>query len=237
MSAPARPEPGPEPDPAPPAEVLGGGSAGPRLGERWAALPARRRRRTAAGAGLAALAVLGAYALATRPEPELPAAVPYPIHSTDFSFVRIEAPKAGDTAFDAQLTAVSETGASLEKITQGYGGLELSAHPPLPLRLPQGQPTRVTVRFEVVRCAGLPLDAGLPSLHVTLRNARAIQDYSSIPGDTYAAELSRALRTICEPARKAARGTQDTSSGFTPVRASGLRRSGPDHPHRPGPWL
>lgn len=206
MSAPTRPEPGPERDPAPPAEVLGGGSAGPRLSERWAALPARFRQRTAAGAGLAVLAVLGAYALATRPEPEPPAAVPYPIHSTHFSFLGIETPKLGDNTFDVQLTATSETGASLEKITQGYGGLRLSVHPALPLRLPGGQPTRVTVRFEVVRCAGLPVDASLPSLRVTLRNTRAIQDYSSILGGTYAAELSRALRTICEPAPAAAPG-------------------------------
>lgn len=206
MSAPTRPEPGPEPDPGAPVEVLGDGSAGPRPGERWAALPARSRRLTVAGAGLAALAVLGVYALATRPEPEPPAAVPYPIHSTVFSFLGIETPKAGDNTFDAQLTATSDTGAALEKITQGYSGLKLSARPALPLRLPQGQPTRLTVRFEVVRCAGLAFDAGLPSLRVTLRNTRAIQDYSSIPGGTYAAELSRALRTICEPAPGAAPG-------------------------------
>ncbi|WBB60000.1 hypothetical protein O7599_31375 [Streptomyces sp. WMMC500] len=206
MSAPTRPEPGPEPDPGPPAEILGGGSAEPRLGERWTALPPRSRRLAATGAGLAALAALGAYVLATRPEPEPPAPVPYPIQSTDFSFLGIETPKTGDTAFDAQLIATSDSGASLEKITQGYGGLKLSARPPLPLRLPEGQPIRVTVRFEVTECAGLPLDASLPSLRVTLRNTRAIQDYSSILGATYAAELSRALRTICEPAPRAAPG-------------------------------
>ncbi|MFF0726543.1 hypothetical protein [Streptomyces sp. NPDC004134] len=206
MSAPTRPEPGPEPDSGPPAEVLGGGSAGPRLGERWTALPPRSRRLAAAGAGLAVLAAVGVYALATRPEPEPPAPVPYPIQSTHFSFLGIETPKAGDSVFDAQLMATSDSGASLEKITQGYSGLKLSVRPALPLDLAQGQPTRVTVRFEVVRCAGLPLDASLPSLRVTLRNTRAIQDYSSILGGTYAAELSRALRTICEPAPRAAPG-------------------------------
>ncbi|WP_407564255.1 hypothetical protein [Streptomyces sp. 184] len=207
MTAPTRPDPGPEPDPGPPAEVLGGGSAGPRLGERWTALPPRSRRLAVAGAGLAALAVLGTYLLATRPEPEPAPPVPYPIQSTDFAFLGIETPKAGDTTFDAQLTATSDTGASLEKITQGYGGLKLSVRPSLPLLLPEGQPTRVAVRFAVVRCAGLPLDASLPSLRVTLRNKRAIQDYSSILGGTYAAELSRALRTICEPTPRAASGT------------------------------
>ncbi|WP_344290139.1 hypothetical protein, partial [Streptomyces synnematoformans] len=206
MSAPTRPEPGPERDAGPPAEVLGGGSSGPRLRERWTALPARLQRLAAAGAGLAALAVLGAYALATRPGPAPPAAVPYPIHSTEFSFLGIEPPEAGDSGFDARLTATSKTGASLVGVTQGYSGLKLSVHPALPLRLPADQPTRVTVRFKVVRCTGLPLNAGLPSLHVTLRNTRAIQDYSSIPGGTYAAELSRALRTICEPAAEAAPG-------------------------------
>lgn len=206
MSPPTRPEPDPEPDPGPPAEVIGGGSAGPRLSERWTALPPRSRRVAVAGAGLAALAVLGAYALATRPEPEPAALAPYPLQSTDFSFLGIHTPKAGETFFDAQLMATSDSGASLEKITQGYSGLKLSVRPALPLELPEGRPTRVTVRFEVVRCAGLPLDASLPSLRVTLRNTRAIQDYSSILGGTYAAELSRALRTICEPAERAAPG-------------------------------
>jgi hypothetical protein len=206
MSAPTRPEPGPEPEQGPPAEVLGGGSAGPRLSERWTALPSRSRRLAGAVAGLAVLAVLGVYALATRPEPEPAALVPYPIQTTDFSFLGIETPKPGDTTFAAQLMATSDSDASLEKITQGYSGLKLSVRPALPLDLAEGQPTRVTVRFEVVRCAGLPLDARLPSLRVTLRNTRAIQDYSSILGGTYAAELSRALRTICEPAPRAAPG-------------------------------
>lgn len=163
-------------------------------------------RLAAVGTGLAVLAAAGVYALATRPEPEPPAPVPYPIQSTHFSFLGIETPKAGDNVFDARLMATSDSGASLEKITQGYSGLKLSVRPALPLALAEGQPTRVTVRFEVVRCAGLPLDARLPSLRVTLRNTRAIQDYSSILGGTYAAELSRALRTICEPAPRAAPG-------------------------------
>ncbi|NGN64708.1 hypothetical protein G5C51_12450 [Streptomyces sp. A7024] len=198
-------------DAPPEPEVLGHDE--PRLTDRWTALPDRTRRSVIITAGLLLLAGLTGYGLATRPATPVPTVpteslMPYPLQSTELHYVEIDGPISGQKVFHVRLTAESSTGAALTHVTQGYDGLHLKAGPPLPIKLPPGQKVKFTVTFEVEQCAGVPLNASMAFLDVTLRNTRAIQVYSAILGDRYATDLSAALRALCEhPKRAASPGT------------------------------
>ncbi|WP_128377760.1 hypothetical protein [Streptomyces cavernae] len=73
-------------------------------------------------------------------------------------------------------------------------------HPPRRLvHRPRWNPHRISVRITVATCAGLPLNADLPFLDVTLRNMRAIQRHTFIFSGTFARDLSRLLHTACDP--------------------------------------
>jgi hypothetical protein len=181
-------------------DILQAGGAGPRLSERWAAIPRRIRRVAGAGAAVVLLAALGGYALAFRPGPPPPPPPPWPSQSSDITYAGVvEGPdRTGRRfAFLLRAEATTSTPVTIEDIRQGYEALSLSVSPRLPITLTPGQPRRITVRITVRRCSGLPLDARLPFLDVTLRNKRAGQDVSEILGAAYADDLSRALRASC----------------------------------------
>jgi hypothetical protein len=193
MTTPVAPEPGADSgDRQAPVEVIGEDAV--RLHERWALLPRGFRATCLSAVAVLLIAAGVGYFLASRPEPPLMA---QPLHSTKFTYVGIRDPEPHEKTFLADFTVLSETGAELEKITQGYEALALRSRPLLPLALPRDEATRLTVQFRVKRCAEVPLDAALPFLDVTVRNKRAIQVFSKIPGEEYAADLSRALRSLC----------------------------------------
>ncbi|MGP3921733.1 hypothetical protein [Streptomyces sp. 8N616] len=187
-----------EPDPAAP-ELLEAGGEAPRLSERWAALPHRTRLAVRAALAAALLVAAGGYALASRPG--APPPVPWPGAASHIGYAGIaEAPDPADrsVAFALRAEATKGTPVTIEAIHQGYDTLELSVSPRLPITLSSGHPRRLVVRMTVLRCSGVPIDARLPFLDVTLRNDRAIQDVSEILGEAYADDLSRSLRTICD---------------------------------------
>lgn len=201
----------PTPPPRPPADLLeAGDDHRPRLGERWAALP--RRIRIAAVAATTTAAALAAGALLTtgtpgtpdRPNSPMPPA-PWPIHATDITYTGLTGradPTTRTFAFTLRAEATSRTPVTVETVRQGYRGLRLDVTPGPPIALRAGRPQRITVTVTVRSCDGIPLDAALPFLDVTLRNARARQEISQILGTAYAQDLSRSLRHICRPTER-----------------------------------
>lgn len=181
-------------------DILEAGDPAPRLSERWAALPRRARRAAGAGAALVLLATAGGYVLASRPGPPPPPPPPWPGLSTDITYAGVvRPPDRSDRSFAFLLRAeaTTSTPVTIDRIRQSYETLSLSVRPRPPITLDPGHPRDITVTLTVRRCSGLPLDARLPFLDVTLRNKRAVQDFSEILGDDYTRDLSRSLRELC----------------------------------------
>ena len=209
----------PEPRDAPP-DLLETGDDRPRLGERWAAVPRRTRLIASAGLLMALPAAAGIRAL-THPAAAGPPA-PWPVHATDITYTGISRPadrQSRSFSFTLRAEATSRTPVTVEAVRQGYRDVRARVTPGLPTTLRSGHPRRITVTMTVRSCDGLPLDASLPFLDVTLRNTRARQEISQILGDAYAHDLSRSLRTICA-APPAARhsGTAHSHYPVTSVR-------------------
>ncbi|NSC21064.1 hypothetical protein FM076_07500 [Streptomyces albus subsp. chlorinus] len=186
--------------------LTGGGGDRPRLSERWHALPRRARRLV--GALLAAGLIAGAAAgvlherprQADTPVRTAPRRVPYPVHSTRIGFVRTAAVDAGERSFRVELRVVTRDPVLVRRVTQDYEALEMGLSPARTVVVRPGRPARVWVKARITSCRKLPVSARLPFLEVTLRNARATQDLSIIPGRRYARALTRAFRTVCGPA-------------------------------------
>ncbi|MBQ0864936.1 hypothetical protein ACH4RA_15775 [Streptomyces smyrnaeus] len=195
------------------ADVLsGGGGDGPRLVERWHSLT-RRVRYLAAGLALGCVTVgAAAYVVLAEPGREAPPAeaarrdaphkVPYPVHSTRITFVRVFDIDAQRRSFRIELRAVTKHLVLVRRVTQQYEALTMELSPPQAVTVRPGQARRVRVTARVTSCRDLPVRARLPFLDVTLRNARASQDLSFIPGDRYARALTRVFRTVCGPASR-----------------------------------
>ncbi|GAA2077174.1 hypothetical protein GCM10009801_33100 [Streptomyces albiaxialis] len=186
-------------------DTLVGGSESPPLRERWAALPRTVRRGTLAGAALALVAAGTLYAIddgpAERPRggPRTARLVPYPAQSTDIRFVDIATTAPGSRTFSIALRVTTDDPVTISRVTQGYEALDVSMQPRRPLSVTPENPRNLGLRAHIRSCEGLPLQARMPFLEVTLRNARASQHLSVIPGDRYARALTRVFRTVCEP--------------------------------------
>ncbi|MFG2633082.1 Tat pathway signal sequence domain protein [Streptomyces sp. NPDC048362] len=167
-----------------------------------------RNRRTALT--LVALAVLlgGAGALfATRPRPApppsapRPAQVPYPAQAVAVTFLDGRRTPAGapprSFSFAVLVSVESGPPVTVTRVTQPYDGLSLRTDPVVPFRTKAGSARKITITMHVTHCRGVPMNAGLPFLDVTLRNTRAIQIHGFILGSRYARHLSRALKVAC----------------------------------------
>lgn len=192
----------PQPQGSPP-DLLDTGDDRPPIGERWAAVPRRTRLVAAACLLLALLAAAVTPALLEPGTPTPPAPpAPWPIHATDITYTGVTRPAdrtSRSFAFTLRAEATSSTPVTLESLRQGYRALRTDVTPGLPTTLRAGHPRRITVTMTVRSCDGLPIDASLPFLDVTLRNTRARQEVSQILGAAYAHDLTRSLRTICRP--------------------------------------
>ncbi|MGP3978392.1 hypothetical protein ACTWQF_31170 [Streptomyces sp. 8N114] len=191
------------------ADVLtGGGGDGPRLSERWDALSRRVRYLTVSLALGFLLAGAAAYVLLADPRKTAPPAhaerhkVPYPVHSTRMSFVRITDVDIEKRSFRVELRAVTKDPVLVRRVTQEYAAVTMELSPARAVTVQPGQAERVRVKARVTSCRDLPMRARLPFLDVTLRNARASQDLSFIPGDRYARALTRVFRTVCGPSSR-----------------------------------
>lgn len=169
-------------------------------------LTGRRRRAALASAVAAALLAGGGYLYATRPQPAPtpPPAVtppPYPSQAVDLLYLSETAShdpaETGGFRFDVLLSVLSGPPVTVTRISQPYAGLTVASSPPPPFRTEAGSARKITITLRVADCAKVPGNAGLPFLDVTLRNKRAIQTHSFIPGERYAQHLSEALQVAC----------------------------------------
>ncbi|KQV19150.1 MULTISPECIES: hypothetical protein [unclassified Kitasatospora] len=153
---------------------------------------------------LAALSIAGITLVALRaldrpapPADAPPPLAPFPAQVTRLTYRSVSAGEPGSFSILMSVEVAGSYPVELIGLTQPYPGLRVSAHRGLPYEVTAGQSAPLTLDYRVQDCAGLPLDAGLPYLDVTLRNTRAIQTISQIPGDGYALALSRQLHIAC----------------------------------------
>jgi hypothetical protein len=227
------PEPGPEPerdrepqpdrwperdrDPEPDPDVLASGREGPGAYELWSALPIRLRRtlrRTVlTGVCLAVLAG-GAYAISALPEPASEAhprpspsptvkRLAYPAQTARITFSELRIDEAEQRTFTIELRASATSALTVLGVSQGYEAVDLRlAHRP-PITVGPDSPRALTLHARITNCDGVPFHARSPFLDVTLRNDRARQKLSVIPGERYTRSLTHAFRTLCGRSRTA----------------------------------
>ncbi|KOX00084.1 hypothetical protein [Streptomyces sp. NRRL B-3648] len=172
-----------------------------------AAWYARHRRIVIALAAAAVLLGGGGYLYATRPQqppphpPRGPAQAPYPAQVVDVTYLDARTPPPGapprSFGFAVLMSVASGPPVTVTRVGQPYAGLALTTEPPAPLRIRAHTARKITITMHVTECEKAPRDAGLPFLDVTLRNTRAIQTQSFIPGPRYAQDLSHALEVAC----------------------------------------
>ncbi|KOG32064.1 hypothetical protein [Streptomyces resistomycificus] len=184
-------------------DVIGVDSPRPtdRLRERWSALPPRTR--TAALLALLTAAVATGVLLAPhhhrteRPEP-----APWPANVTAWHYLGPVSPP-NSPAFAGRFRFAVTVGkgppVTLEVTGASSPGLRARALPEPDFTVRPGTPRRITVQISVSHCSGLPLNADLPFLDVTLRNTRAIQRHSFIFGGAFSRDLSELLHAACAP--------------------------------------
>ncbi|WP_225822520.1 Tat pathway signal sequence domain protein [Streptomyces naphthomycinicus] len=174
----------------------------------YAAYARYARHRWIAFTLLAAIALLagGGYLAATRPQQRphsahSPAPAPYPVQVVDVTYLDGRTTPAGapprSFSFAVLLSVTSGPPVTVTRVAQPYAGLSLTTEPSVPFQTKAGSARKVTITMHVTKCGKAPRNASLPFLDVTLRNTRAIQTQSFIPGPRYAEDLSGALEVAC----------------------------------------
>ncbi|QPP09414.1 hypothetical protein G4Z16_26740 [Streptomyces bathyalis] len=189
------------------------------IAERWYDLSPRTRRTAAGALGLLLLAG-GGYAIATqppaaqpqpqqrqaepRPEPDdaLPSAtsrrMPYPAQTARITFDRLAVSDRARRTFSVEMHAAATAPLTVLDVDQGYEAVHLNLDEGQPVSVSPGRPRTLLLKARVTNCDRVPLRARSPFLNVTLRNDRARQELSVIPGERYADALTLAFRTLCE---------------------------------------
>ncbi|USQ87721.1 Tat pathway signal sequence domain protein [Streptomyces phaeoluteigriseus] len=163
-----------------------------------------RRRRAVLGALAAALLLTaGALLWAAWPQERQQAAPqpPFPSQVVEVEYLGPLSVPPGTRprtfALEVLLRVESGPPVTATRLAQPYAGIFLTSAPRTPFRTTAGSARKIVITMHVTDCENVPTDAGLPFLDVTLRNARAIQDHSFIPGSRYAQDLSQALQVAC----------------------------------------
>ncbi|NLU74667.1 hypothetical protein HCC61_18640 [Streptomyces sp. HNM0575] len=210
--------------PRPPGDMLVSGREAPGLGEVWYGLPVRTRRTAAAALALALLATAGYLVVAQPeapgswwqsdrqpqppPESDAPSAtarrLPYPAQTAHITFDRLAVSDRARRTFTVELRAAATSQFSVLGVDQGYEAVDLALDGRSPVTVVPGTPRTLVLKAKVTDCRRVPVRARSPFLNVTLRNDRARQELSVIPGDRYADALTHAFRTLC--------GRDDTAS-------------------------
>lgn len=192
-----------------------------RWSERWRRMPPRARRVTLAATAitLLAAAVLVPRTLSadTHPEPER-TPVPWPANVTAWRYLGPaglpEPPGSHPTSGRFRFAVDVHGGPPVTLRVTGAAFPGLNAHAlPEAFTVHPGTTRRITVEISVSDCSGLPLNADLPFLDVTLRNARAIQHHSFIFGQAYSRDLFRLLRGACATTPPSQPGRPSGSAG------------------------
>ncbi|WP_329247662.1 hypothetical protein OG223_14725 [Streptomyces sp. NBC_01478] len=194
-------------------EVIGGDS--PRLTDRWHTLPPRTRRAVLA-AGTVATVAAGAVLLPPRPQADPAPPVPWPANITEWRYTGLAQTTDSPTTtgfFRFAVTVDSGPPVAVRVIGAAFDGLIAQAVPDPSFTVRTGATRRVTVEISVSDCSGLPLNADLAFLDVTLRNTRAIQHHSFIFGSAYSKDLSQLLHRAC--------GTTNARPGPRPSGSAG----------------
>ncbi|MEV6484189.1 hypothetical protein [Streptomyces sp. NPDC051576] len=195
-------------------EVIGGDR--PRLTDRWHTLSPRTRKAALAAATAAAVAA-GAVLLPTAHGHSVPApVVPWPANVTEWRYTGLAQTTDSPTTtgfFRFAVTVDSGPPVAIRVIGAAFDGLDAQAVPEPSFTVRTGVTHRVTVQISVSDCSGLPLNADLAFLDVTLRNTRAIQHHSFIFGSAYSKDLSRLLHRAC--------GTTNARPGPRPSGSAG----------------
>ncbi|ANS64546.1 hypothetical protein SLINC_2322 [Streptomyces lincolnensis] len=187
-----------------------------RLAQRWHGLPRRARQGVLAATAAAATAI-GALVLApdSNPAPPLPPRpVPWPANVTTWHYAGLAAPlNSAKTSGRYRFAVTVDSGPPVTLTVTGaaFPGLRARAVPESAFTVRAGTTRRITVEISVSDCSGLPLNADLSLLDVTLRNTRAIQRHSFIFGRAHSRDLSALLNNVCGPP-PAAPGPRPTGS-------------------------
>ncbi|MEU1474964.1 hypothetical protein ACFYZ8_30850 [Streptomyces sp. NPDC001668] len=201
------------------------GADGPRLTDRWSArwrgMAPRARRATQAAVATALLAagILVPRTLTEDPHPAPePTPAPWPANVTAWRYLGSadlpETPGTHPTTGRFRFAVDVHSGPPVTLRVTGAAFTGLTAHAlPAAFTVHAGTTRRVTVEISVSDCSGLPLNADLPFLDVTLRNTRAIQHHSFIFGRAYSNDLFRLLRGACAPTRAPQAGRPTGSAG------------------------
>ncbi|MFD3732341.1 Tat pathway signal sequence domain protein [Streptomyces sp. NPDC058632] len=169
--------------------------------ERLARLYGRHRRTVLTALTAATVLTAGVLLHATRPRQPPPPAPPLPSQVTLITYLEPQA-KDPETdkrnfTFTVELTVESGPPVTVTRISQPYAGLSTTSSPRTPFRTKAGSPHKIAVTLRATECEGLPENAGLPFLDVTLRNTHAMQAHSFILGQRYTQDLSLALQVAC----------------------------------------
>ncbi|MFD8482494.1 hypothetical protein [Kitasatospora sp. NPDC059673] len=127
-----------------------------------------------------------------------PPALPFPSQATRFEYGGPLPAWQDSFALSLRVHNTSAGPVDVLGVSQGYRGLSVVVSGWLPQTVPPGQTVSLRVGLRVTDCSAAPADAGMPFLDVTLRNARAMETVSEIPGDAYARDLSAALHATCD---------------------------------------
>jgi hypothetical protein len=125
--------------------------------------------------------------------------MPYPAQAARITFDRLAVADRARRTFTIELHAAATSPLTVLDVGQGYEAVDLSLAGPPPVAVAPGRPRTLVLRAKVTNCDRVPLRARSPFLNVTLRNDRARQELSVIPGERYADALTHAFRTLCEP--------------------------------------
>ncbi|MGW7281219.1 Tat pathway signal sequence domain protein [Streptomyces sp. NPDC054844] len=178
-----------------------GGPDAPRPPTRRRGRPARyydRHRRAVLTTAAAVMTLAGGgYLYAGRPQPPPPPPPPHPSQAVDLDYLDTVPAPGDDFSFAVRLSVRSGPPVTVTRLDQPYAGISMTASPAAPFQTKAHSARKIIVTLRVTECAKAPRNLSLPFLHVTLRNARAIQAHSFILGTHYAQDLSHALEVAC----------------------------------------
>ncbi|MFB7086679.1 Tat pathway signal sequence domain protein [Streptomyces sp. NPDC056296] len=157
----------------------------------------RHRRAVLATAAAVVTLAGGGYLYASRPQPPPPAPPPHPSQAVDLDYLDAVPAPGDDFGFAVRLSVRTGPPVTVTRLDQPYDGISMTSSPAAPFQTKAHSARKIIVTLRVTECAKAPRNLALPFLHVTLRNARAIQAHSYILGTRYAQDLSQALEVAC----------------------------------------
>ncbi|MDQ1044626.1 hypothetical protein [Streptomyces sp. V4I2] len=174
-----------------------------RLSARWHTFPPRTRKAALASA-LTAAAAAGVLLAPTPGGPDRPDPTPWPANVTTWHYLGPATPTTPTTPaapgrFRFAVSVGKGPPVTLRVNGTSSPGLHAHTTPEPEFSVKTGTTRTIAVEINVSDCSGLPLNADLPFLDVTLRNTRAIQRHSFIFGGAFSRDLSELLHTACAP--------------------------------------